>query len=154
MFVAQDGPTHDYIQSSPACWAAYGEVLAREYADRSLFRRVHRHTVDTNALQHPGDFTDRRSVQSVWLHLVSLHLLFVRGWPPERATKIMATLSGRVFEPPSTRPGRFEMTVQDVAAAEDRHAEVVLEWAHSTYDVWTRVLPEASVQIARAIGQP
>ena len=28
-----DGPVHKYIDSSPGCWAAFGEVLARECSD-------------------------------------------------------------------------------------------------------------------------
>ena len=27
------GPTHEYMESSPGCWQAYGEVLGREYSD-------------------------------------------------------------------------------------------------------------------------
>lgn len=30
---AVEGPTHAYLGASPACWALYGEVLAREYSD-------------------------------------------------------------------------------------------------------------------------
>ena len=32
------------MESSPACWAAYGEVLAREYSDPAYFQ-VHRLSV-------------------------------------------------------------------------------------------------------------
>lgn len=28
-----DGPVHKYMDSSPGCWAIYGEVLAKEYSD-------------------------------------------------------------------------------------------------------------------------
>src|ERR1700688_1721358 len=52
-FARIDGPTHEYVLSSPGCWAAYGEVLAREYRDYRL-ARLHRLTVDTYAVQHPG----------------------------------------------------------------------------------------------------
>lgn len=45
-FAHIDGPTHEYMLSSPGCWAAYGEVLAREYSDNRL-ARLHRLTVDT-----------------------------------------------------------------------------------------------------------
>ena len=27
------GPTHEYMESSPGCWQAYGDVLGREYSD-------------------------------------------------------------------------------------------------------------------------
>lgn len=35
-----DGPVHAYMDSSPGCWAVYGEVLAREYSDPSYFLRL------------------------------------------------------------------------------------------------------------------
>jgi Family of unknown function (DUF5946) len=40
------GPTHAYLHSSPACWALYGEVLAREYSNPARFV-VHQLTVDS-----------------------------------------------------------------------------------------------------------
>ena len=61
--------THPYIGASPACWATFGEVLAREFGD-TTFGRVHRQTVDIYAVQHPGT-DDRRQRQSVAVHLVS-----------------------------------------------------------------------------------
>ena len=66
-----EGPTHAYIESSPACWAKYGEVLAREYADPDLFAKVHRMSVDAYAVQHPGR-PSPQSIQSVAVHLISL----------------------------------------------------------------------------------
>ena len=74
---ARDGPAHPYIGASPACWALFGELLAREYAD-PRYRRVHRTTVDAYATQHPG-VPERRSVQSVALHLAGLLLVFEEG---------------------------------------------------------------------------
>lgn len=38
MFADQEGPTHRYMESSPGCWAVYGEVVAREYSDLSYDR--------------------------------------------------------------------------------------------------------------------
>ena len=37
---AVEGPTHAYMTSSPACWAAFGEVMAREYADPALMENL------------------------------------------------------------------------------------------------------------------
>ena len=50
---AVTGPVHRYMVSSPACWAAYGAVLAREYGNPK-YARLRRLTVDTYAVQHPG----------------------------------------------------------------------------------------------------
>ena len=62
--------THPYLGASPACWATFGEVLAREFGDIK-FGRVHRQSVDVYAVQHPGT-DDRRQRQSVALHLIGL----------------------------------------------------------------------------------
>ena len=45
---------HPYIGASPACWSAFGELLAREFGDVA-FGRIHRQSVDVYAVQHPGN---------------------------------------------------------------------------------------------------
>jgi len=59
-------------------------VLAREYSEPAYFG-VHQLTVDTYAVQHPG-VAERRSIQSVALHLITLSLMVERGaiaaWSP------------------------------------------------------------------------
>jgi len=54
-----EGPTHRYMESSPGCWYAHGEVLSREYSDQA-FRPAHRLTVDSYAVPHPGRPTHGR----------------------------------------------------------------------------------------------
>ena len=66
-----DGPTHNYMLSSPACFAAYTEVLAFEYSD-PLLMRTHRLTIDAFAIQHPGDAISRQAIPSVGLDLARL----------------------------------------------------------------------------------
>ncbi len=61
------GPVHRYMESLPGCWAAYGEIIAREYGDIA-FATAHSLTVDSYAIQHPGQ-PSPQSVQSVGLHL-------------------------------------------------------------------------------------
>jgi len=56
LFPKTDGPTHRYMESSPGCWAYFGEVLAREYSDLQ-YLKVHRLTVDAYAIQHPGQLS-------------------------------------------------------------------------------------------------
>ena len=73
-----EGPTHAYMLSSPACWKIYGEILAREYSNGDYWQ-VHRLTVDTYALQHPGK-QDSRAIQSVNVHLASLYLIFKKKY--------------------------------------------------------------------------
>lgn len=81
------GPTHPYMESSSGCWAAFGDVLAREYSDPVYFD-IHRLSVDAYAVQHPGR-PSRQSIQSVGVHLVRLHLFLEQGLAPEKANAAM-----------------------------------------------------------------
>ena len=95
----------------------YGEVLAREYGDPAYFR-IHQLTVDTYAVQHPGT-PERRSIQSVALHLITLGLVLERGADPSAGPRLHRRLASRPafhwLEPP--RPiGRI--TVADVRRAD------------------------------------
>lgn len=135
-----EGPVHRYMASSPGCWAAYGEVLAREYGDPVYFA-VHRLTVDAYAVQHPGG-CERQSVQSVGLHLVRLCLVFEHDLPAERANRAMldAGESKRRLvrlEPPGSMGG---ITVADVAPATsvEEHTERVRAWARSAWEAWSQ----------------
>ena len=138
---ASSGPTHAYLGEAPGCWALYGEVLAREYSDYR-FGRVHHLTVDSYAAQHPGR-PERRTIQSVAVHLVGLYLSLECGAAPNalaRARQATADASARFhwLEPPESRG---DITVLDVHAAgdddADAHARVVKEWAASVWQAWT-----------------
>jgi hypothetical protein len=103
---ASSGPTHAYLGEAAGCWALYGEVLAREYSDYR-FGRVHHLTVDAYAAQHPGK-PERRTIQSVAVHLVGLYLSLERDVPPNalaHARQATADGSGRFswVEPPESR---------------------------------------------------
>ena len=139
MFPAMDGPTHRYMESSPGCWEAYGRVLAREYGDPTYFS-VHRLSVDTYAVQHPGMPSDQ-SIRSVGIHLVRLCLFLERGLAPERANAAMRAAAARKdlyrwLDPP---PSRGAITVADVVSARtaDEHAAAVRAWASSAWDAWS-----------------
>lgn len=126
------------MESSPACWAAYGEVLAREYSDQAYFA-VHRLSVDAYAAQHPGR-PSPQTIQSVAVHLVRLCLLLERGLPMERANDAMLKASEREalyvwLEPPISRGS---VTVTDVVSAVgvDAHMVAVRRWAESTWQAW------------------
>ena len=102
-----DGPAHPYIGASAACWALFGELLAREYGD-PRYRRVHRTTVDAYAAQHPG-VAERRSVGSVAVHLGGLLLVLDEGVPSEHVTAWLRRMHAqspewRWLEPPRS-PG-------------------------------------------------
>jgi len=126
------------MTSSPACWAAYGEVLAREYGDPAYWR-LHRMTVDAYAVQHPGSVS-RQAIQSVAVHLCRLCIILEEGFSIEHANDAMLAIQKvghqfRWLEPPRSRG---EVTVADVLAATtaDEHLGQVERWAKSCWASW------------------
>lgn len=133
-----EGPTHRYMESSPGCWAAYGQILAREYSDVT-FAKNHRLTVDAYAIQHPGQ-PSPQSIQSVCLHLVSLQLVLERNVDQSTATGILPRLAARKdmfnwLEPPDTL-GEFTVTNVLAATSAMEHREAVVDWAKSVWRAW------------------
>ena len=134
-----DGPTHAYIGASPGCWAIYGEVLVREFSE---YRNppVHRLTVDTYAVQHPGT-PSRRSIQSVAVHLINLYLVFERNFDYKIATaamlKVLKHRDRFTWLAPPDPSG--EMTVLDMLGSADltEHSERAERWARSVYAAWS-----------------
>ena len=129
--------THPYIGASPACWATFGEVLAREF-ENVTFGRVHRHTVDTYAVQHPGT-DERRQRQSVALHLVGLCQWLEHGLELDRLNAITQRLANGDREWPwLSPPTSYSMTVGDLLEARDgpEHAQLVRRWAETTWAAW------------------
>lgn len=137
------GPVHPYMKSSAGCWKLYGEVLAKEYSLENYDPLIHRVTVDTYAIQHPGE-PERRSINSVNLHFLRLYLVLHNLVEGSKANEIMKRMSENTklkekfvwLEPPS-----FEntITVADVWKSSEResHVKIVLEWGHSVLDRWT-----------------
>ena len=138
LFEDNPGPTHRYLEASPGCWAAYGEVLVREYSDPAYYR-IHRLTVDSYAVQHPGR-PSPQSIQSVAVHLISLCLVLENNVDVQRATAAMQTAvktKGRfVWLTPPTSLG--VVTVAEVCAAKhaDEHVKQVYSWAKSAWQAW------------------
>ena len=136
-----DGPTHRYFGASPACWAAYGKVLEREYADPSFFKN-HRMTVDAYALQHPGDKSSQ-SVQSVNIHLISATLIFKYNTPPHRAYHAMTKISAaskqknlfKWLNPPADLGEITVLNILPMTQLND-HLDHVQAWAHSAWQAW------------------
>ncbi len=120
------------MRSSPACWARYGEILAREFGDPDYFA-LHQVTVDTYAAQHPG-VAERRAIQSVGLHLMTLCVVLEDGADPREGPKLHRRMVRRPafawLDPPSM-DGR--LTVADVLPAENpsEHGRLVRAWAET-----------------------
>jgi len=126
------------MESSPGCWAVFGEVLAVEYSDPS-YACAHRLSVDTYAVQHPGR-PSPQSVQSVALHLISLCLILEQGLDFGDATdaiRAAADAKGRFtwLTPP---PLRGALTIADVVGATtgQEHQRRVRAWAASAWSAW------------------
>ncbi len=140
-YAAIDGPTHAYLGGSPACWAAFNEVLAREFQDVRYFAS-HRLTVDAYTVQHPGDQSDRRAAQSVNIHLTALYLVLEEGRTFAHASKtlgILAKTYKQAFEPLAPpAPDLYRLTVKDVLHAKtaEAHADIVRQWAQDVWRAW------------------
>ena len=136
-----DGPVHKYVPSSPGCWKTFGEVQADE-AQRFGYPPGHRVVVDAYTAQHPGDGSDRRDRQSVFVHLVGLCAVLDRGVSHPYATKLLGQVIRR-------RQGDFPalertgspgpLTVLHMVGAADL-ADYELrarEWATSVWGSWS-----------------
>jgi CTP:molybdopterin cytidylyltransferase MocA len=128
---------HGYIGASPACWNAFGELLAREFSDMR-YGVVHRQTVDTYASQHPG--TDgRRERQSVALHLIGLCHWLEHGLSGLELNRITQDLAeGDRDWPWLEPPAAYAMTVRDVLRATTpvEHVATVRRWAEAVWAAW------------------
>jgi hypothetical protein len=130
---------HTYVGSAPGCWLLYSEVLAREYGD-FRFTPAHQLTVDAYAVQHPG-VPERRSAQSVAIHLVGLCLSLERCRGPAELPRLRQRLARpkRVFPWLAPPPSVGELTVVDVhgAGTPEAHRAVVDRWARSAWEAWS-----------------
>ena len=96
-FPALDGPTHAYLGGSPACWAAFGELGARELT--LGIPGPARLSVHAYAVQHPGS-PGRRQAQSVDVHLMVLGAVLERGLRTADAVAAMPAWLGRTADWP------------------------------------------------------
>ena len=138
-FADMEGPTHKYMASTPGCWAAFGQVMAREYSDITYFD-VHRLSVDAYAVQHPGT-PSKQTIGSIGVHLVRLCLFHEYGLIPERANDAMVKVSKNKenfiwLEPPLSLG---EISVADVvkAGSVEQHKTLVRAWARKAWEAWS-----------------
>lgn len=138
LFSQSDGLVHRYMASSPGCWAAFGQVIAREYSDPAL-ADVHRLSVDAYAAQHPG-MPSPQSMKSVGIHLIRLCLTVERGFDVREANRVMVAISkvkhrfGWLSPPASLG----DVTVADVVGvpSAEAHRAAVHGWARSVWEAW------------------
>ena len=131
------GVSHAYMSFSPACWARYGEILAREFSDEGYFE-AHRLLVDACCGQHSvGD--DPRARQSLHIHLAALMLHFEDG---ANKSEIVAFLSkaarDKDFLPLEMPKESRLVSINGVYDAGDAvaHGVAVEKYARDVFDAW------------------
>lgn len=130
--------TPQEMSASAACFALYGQVLARSYT-HPAYRRVHQMVVDAYAAQHAGG-TGRRVVQSTALCLMTLCLFVEEDVDPLEGPalhkRMVAHRPAFTWLAPPSQPGL--MTVADVVAATDafEHCKLVREWGQQVWQAW------------------
>jgi hypothetical protein len=136
-----DGPVHKYVPSAPGCWKTFGEVQADE-AHRFRYPPAHRVVVDAYMAQHPGDGSDRRDRQSVFVHLVGLCAVLEHDLPDTYATKLLGhVIRRRRGDYPilARTEGPGPLTVLHMIGAEHRddYERRAREWARAVWDSWS-----------------
>ena len=113
--------------------------MAKEYGEYGYPELTHRLTVDTYAIQHPGQ-PSRKSIQSVNVHLISLYFIFKKGFDGRMATLKMNEVLAKDLklewlEPPEPNG---QITVIDIANAKGKaeHERQVRGWAENVWGHW------------------
>lgn len=140
-FDSIEGPVHEYMESSPGCWATYSSVLAVEYENYQALHNIHRLTADTYAVQHPGQ-PSRNSIQSVWGHLVAQYFYLEKGYDGEKTrSQIKRFLEAKpelVWLPPPDFTGSLNVNHVAGSVEPQDHIRRVQEWGRSVYEYWLK----------------
>jgi Family of unknown function (DUF5946) len=146
-------PAPEEHSASAACWAVYGQLLARSYTDPD-YRAVHQVLVDAYAAQHAGG-SSRREVQSVSLCLMTLCLFVEDGVDPAQGPALHKEMVAHRpdftwLAPPDQRG---LMTVADVLSARDadEHRRLVREWGREVWRAWAPHHPTIRAWNAQAL---
>ncbi|MEM9339599.1 MAG: DUF5946 family protein [Bacteroidota bacterium] len=138
-----EGDGHAYMLAAAGCYEMFNEVLEKEYSD-FRYARAHHYTVDAYAVQHPGEPTNSKAVNSVGIHLISLYFLLKRGLPLEKAALVKMEFAAfnksRKMVEPLTKPDAFEgLTIYDVWNNDDpaKHVELCQTWAEDAWEAWS-----------------
>ncbi|MCV3273890.1 DUF5946 family protein [Roseobacter sinensis] len=134
-FAAIDGPLHDYLTVSAGCWARFGQALAMHYSDHRYWP-AHQLLTDAYVLQHSRG-NDRRSIQSVHVHLAALYAQLCLGHAEPRSIALRRALAEFDFKPLSKAwpiPRRSIETVE--LAPPEQHLPAVKDYAWSVLEDW------------------
>lgn len=146
-----DGPRHEYIGASSACWALYTEVAAR----LAGYGLPGRHVVDAYAAQHPG-VDGRRQRQSVAVHLIGLCHRYEHGLDDAEVTRVAQQILRTPRDWPwLTPPASYAATIADLASARDRSglATASDRYARAVWDAWVAQHQTVRRWAAEALGR-
>jgi Family of unknown function (DUF5946) len=146
-----DGPVHDYVPSAPGCRQIFGQIQADE-ALRFGYPPAHRIVVDAYMAQHPGDGSDRRDRQSVFVHLAGLCAVLEMQMSAAHATDVLRRVLREHDDFPvlARTRGPGELTIlhldkpRDLADYEHR----ARAWASAVWQSWD----EHHLLIRRAVS--
>jgi Family of unknown function (DUF5946) len=145
-----EGPVHRYMTSSPACWETFNSLNDPE---RPLeFAPFNALTVDAYAVQHPGVPSSQQAINSVAVHLMTLHGILEKNFKPDQAMWLRQRPSQSLGRPGSVdRHSRFHwltppsfancLTVADVAVGKTPHerSRLVEAWVRDVWKVWSEI---------------
>lgn len=149
-----EGPSHRYMLASPGCWAAYTEMLSGGMG-RPSPQPHGALTVDAYAVQHPG-VSNPQATQSVWVHLITLHLALECTWPVEQLVRIRRLCADSSAGWPWLEPpvSMGPMTAIDVVeAAGDESGETVRAWIDGAWAAWASHHPEVRAEAGRLVAR-
>jgi hypothetical protein len=149
-----EGATDPYGGASPACWAIFGEVLARDFGEYR-YPAAHRLVVDAYLAQHPG-FATAAGRRSVAVHLVGLHCVLDKGMAGDELRRTLAGVfpDKRDILPFEPVPRLDAVNVAFVHAARDveEHAERAKVWATAVWQAWAPHHPRVLQLLPRRHG--
>ena len=149
----EDGPAHPYMLASPRCWRLFNALMAREYATPQLMP-THYLGVDAYAAQHPGDVSDRRARQSVWIHLAGLHAVMRACRESAYRYDLLRRLAAaRDDFPPPPKHEPFSLVAADISSDQptEDHVAAMRGWADATLEAYEKATPDLAAQL-RALG--
>lgn len=152
---SEPGPVHAYVPSSPECWRELGLVQADEL-ERFAYPPAHGVVVDAYMAQHPGDGTDRRDRQSVYLHLVGLCALH-DGIGLQARARILRIVLRAMDDfpclPPRAGPGGLTIASMRGAATVEEYHKRALDWAGVVWASWEHVHDEIRTTLQHALRE-
>jgi hypothetical protein len=112
-----EGPSHPYMVSAAGCWERYCSLEEwKSCLGGEELIGIVQDLVDCFAVQHATS-TDRRNVQSVAVHLMSLCSEMERGVTGRQRRARIGRWVGRDYPVLDPRPAGYLITISDVATA-------------------------------------